>query len=240
MSDARTLTLALRGKWYRRFGLAYCPAHANTRTPALSVTDGRDGRLLLRCHAGCDFASITDALRGLGLIEGQGSYFPPSPSEIAKREAEDRAEAERAEKKALACWTEALPIQGTIAETYLRNRGITCDLPDTLRFHPEAWHPSVRRFPAMVALIKGLPRLAVHRTYLRPDGSGKADVAPAKAMLGMAAGCAVRLTSSQGPLVVAEGIETGLSLASGLLSRPATIWASLDAFIIEARAIGAK
>ena len=31
-----------------------------------------------------------------------------------------------------------------------------------------------------------------------------------------------------GPLVVAEGIETALSLASGLLRTPATIWAALS------------
>lgn len=227
MSDARTLTLALRGKWYRRFGLACCPAHGD-RKPSLTIADGRDGKLLLSCKTGCTFTDVLQALRDLGLIDRHHKPQPPSPSEIARREAEDRAEAERAEKKALACWTEALPIQGTIAETYLRNRGITCDLPATLRFHPEAWHPSAKRFPAMVALIEGLPRLAVHRTYLRPDGSGKAEVEPAKAMLGMAAGGAVRVAEGQGPLVVAEGIETALSLASGLLSRPATIWAALS------------
>lgn len=227
MSDARTLTLALRGKWYRRFGLACCPAHGD-RKPSLTIADGRDGKLLLSCKTGCDFTDVLQALRDRGLIDRHHKPQPPSPAEIARREAEDRAEAERAEKRALACWTEALPIQGTIAETYLRGRGITCDLPDTLRFHPDAWHPSAKRFPAMVALIEGLPRVAVHRTYLRPDGSGKAEVEPAKAMLGMTAGGAVRVAEAQGPLVVAEGIETALSLASGLLSRPATIWACLS------------
>jgi hypothetical protein len=47
-------------------------------------------------------------------------------------------------------------------------------------------------------------------------------------MLGATAGGAVRLTEAQGPLAVAEGIETALSLASGLLGRPATIWAGLS------------
>ncbi|WP_374384221.1 DUF7146 domain-containing protein [Paracoccus yeei] len=193
------------------------------------MTDGIDGRLLLHCHAGCDYPSIMDALRGLGLVEGKGTYSPPSPAEMdAFREAE-RQEAEKRERQALFLWREAQPIAGTIAETYLRGRGITCDLPDTLRFHPASWHSSAQRLPAMAALIGGLPRLAVHRTYLRPDGSGKAEVTPAKAMLGAALGGAVRLTGTQGPLVVAEGIETALSLASGLLGRPATIWAALSA-----------
>ena len=47
-------------------------------------------------------------------------------------------------------------------------------------------------------------------------------------MLGATAGGAVRVAGGDGPLVVAEGIETALSLASGLLSRPATVWACLS------------
>jgi hypothetical protein len=38
----------------------------------------------------------------------------------------------------------------------------------------------------------------------------------------------VRLSQEPGPLVVAEGIETALSLASGLLREPATVWAALS------------
>ncbi len=45
----------------------------------------------------------------------------------------------------------------------------------------------------------------------------------------MTAGGGVRFTDEQGPLVVAEGIETALSLCSGLLKRPATVWAALSA-----------
>ena len=38
--DAATLTKTLRGKWFGRYGPAYCPAYHNTRTPALSLADG--------------------------------------------------------------------------------------------------------------------------------------------------------------------------------------------------------
>lgn len=230
--DAQSLTEALRGKWYRNYGLACCPAHGD-RKPSLSLADGSDGRLLLNCKAGCDFTDVLDALRGMGLIVGSGTYTPPSSAEIAEREAEERAEAERTERKAMTTWKETQPISGTPAETYLRKRGITCDLPNTLRFHPECWHPTAKRFPAMVALVEGPPRAAIHRTYLRPDGTGKADIDPPKAMQGACAGGAVRVTRGLGkspvqPLVVAEGIETALSLASGLLNAPATIWAALS------------
>jgi hypothetical protein len=102
-------------------------------------------------------------------------------------------------------------------------------LPPTLRFHPEAWHgPTAKRHPALVALVDGGDGFAVHRTYLRTDGSGKAALAPDKMMLGAVAGGAVRLTDGPGRLVVAEGIETALSLACGLLSGPARIWAALS------------
>lgn len=47
-------------------------------------------------------------------------------------------------------------------------------------------------------------------------------------MMGPCGGGAVRLSGSDGPLVVCEGIETGLSLLSGLLSGPATVWATLS------------
>jgi len=116
-----------------------------------------------------------------------------------------------------------------MAETYLRGRGITCELPRTLRFAPNCWHgATAQRHPALIAAVQGSGAAAVHRTYLRPDGSGKAAIAPDKAMLGAVAGGAVRLTQGQGPLVVAEGVETALSLASGLLRYPATIWAALS------------
>ncbi|AGT08120.1 DUF7146 domain-containing protein [Paracoccus aminophilus] len=227
MSDAQSLTLALGGRWYRSYGVACCPAHGDTR-PSLTLADADDGRLLLSCKAGCAFLSILDAIKGRGLLGGDYRPQPLDPAELSRRKAQAKAEAAKVEKRALACWRESLPIRGTIAEAYLRGRGITCALPESLRFHPECWHPSAQRAPAMVARIDGLPRLAVHRTYLRPDGSGKAALEPAKAMLGAALGGAVRVTDGDGPLVVAEGIETALSLCSGLLQAPATIWAGLS------------
>jgi phage/plasmid primase-like uncharacterized protein len=79
----------------------------------------------------------------------------------------------------------------------------------------------------MVALVErvGFGPLAIHRTYILEDGSGKADIEPAKASLGPVGGGAVRLGKfSPGErLVVAEGIETTLSVlqACGLCGRAA-------------------
>jgi hypothetical protein len=228
MTDARELTLALGGKWYPSYGTAPCPvcqSEGHREQNALTLADGQDGRLLLNCKkSACAFIDI---LAATGVTSG--SYRAPDPETLAKREAKKRAEDKKRALQAKQVWREAIPIGDTVAETYLRGRGITCSLPDTLRFHPQCWHGSTaKRYPAMVAAVQGNLLPAVHRTYLRSDGSGKADIEPAKAMLGATTGAAVRLSEGDGPLVVSEGIETALSLSSGLLNAPATVWAGLS------------
>lgn len=227
--NARQITLALNGKWFGCYGLAFCPAHANTRTPALSLSNGRDGRLLATCHAGCDFPSVMHAVRQLGLFGPAGNWAPRMRDPMVDFSLGQRAKADKRAAQALRLWQEAGPVRDTPAEAYLRGRGIACTLPDTLRYHPLCWHsPSATRLPAMIATVEGSEGFAVHRTYLRSDGSGKAEVSPDKAMLGHTRGGAVRLSEGPKPLAVAEGIETALSLACGLLPVPATIWAALS------------
>jgi len=227
MMDAKQITHALRGKWYGRYGNAPCPVcqpEGRKEQNALTLADGESGRLLLHCKKfGCAFGDI---LAAAGIAPG--GYTAPDPSEVARRQAEVLAESEKRAKQAHRLWQGAQPITGTLAETYLRGRGISCPLPETLRFLPACWHPSAKRFPAMLSFVEVENGFAVHRTYLAPDGKGKAEVEPNKLMLGRVSGGAVRLTEAQGPLVVAEGIETALSLACGLLRTPASIWAALS------------
>ena len=227
-ASARTITKALNGHWHGRYGLCLCPAHANTKSPALSISDGYDGRLLLRCHAGCDFLSILDVLKGLGLIEGSGHYTPPSYEDMEANRLKELDKAKKQEARALECWNTGKPIYGTLAETYLRSRGITSPVGECLRFHGSCWHPTGQQLPAMVALVEGAERLAIHRTYLRADGMGKALVEPAKAMLGSVAGGSVRLSDGADKLIACEGIETGLSLLSGLVRGSVSVWAALS------------
>jgi phage/plasmid primase-like uncharacterized protein len=73
--------------------------------------------------------------------------------------------------------------------------------------------------------------VALHRTFLQPDGSGKAPVEPAKASLGPVGGGAVRLTPAEVNLAVTEGIETGLSV---LEATGTPTWAALSAGGIKA------
>lgn len=227
MNDAQSLTRALGGKWHGRYGAAACPvcqAQGRRDQNALTLADGHKGLLLDCKKSGCAFRAI---LAAAGIAPG--TFTAPDPMQAAQRMAQERAEAEKRAGQAHRLWQESQPVHGTLAETYFRHRGITCALPDSLRFHPACWHPGARRLPAVVALVEGCERFAVHRTYLRADGRGKAEVDPPKAMLGAVQGGAVRLSGASGPLVVAEGIETGLSLASGLLRTPARVRAALSA-----------
>ena len=45
---------------------AHCPAH-DDETPSLSILSADDGKVLVRCHAGCDQKQVIAALRSRGL-----------------------------------------------------------------------------------------------------------------------------------------------------------------------------
>ncbi len=135
----------------------------------------------------CAFGGI---LAAAGIASGH--YAALVPSELARRQTQDRADVAKRARQAQRLWQDALPIGGTLGETYLRERGISCSLPESLRFLASCWHPSAQRFPAMLAQVEGAEGSAVHRTYLAPNGQ-KAHLSPAKLMLGPVSGGAVRL-----------------------------------------------
>lgn len=69
----------------RRVGLsrwmARCPGHSD-REPSLSIREGRDGRTLLNCFAGC---TPTAVLKAAGLhLSDLFPGPPPSPAEMRK------------------------------------------------------------------------------------------------------------------------------------------------------------
>ena len=55
--------------------VAKCPAHED-RTPSLDICDATSGKVLVHCHAGCDRETVTEALRGLGLLVGIAGERP--------------------------------------------------------------------------------------------------------------------------------------------------------------------
>jgi putative DNA primase/helicase len=212
--NAETIAYALGGRKAGSGWTARCPAHED-RTPSLSIRDSNDGKVLVRCHAGCEQVRLIAALRSRGLWTDRRP--PLFARRVAPPNAErppDLDEAKRIEA-ALAIWRSTTPARGTLVETYLLSRGLHLPSPSpTLRFHPSLKHPSGGTWPAMVALVTrgsdGTP-LAIHRTFLARDGGGKAPVDPQKMMLGPCRGGAVRFGDPTDLLMVGEGIETCLA-----------------------------
>ncbi len=121
------------------------------------------------------------------------------------------------------------PIAGTLAETYLRNRGITARLEvlPALRFHPACFyraHDAAPReaWPALIAAVTDADGTiaGVHRTWLDRDGAGKAPITAPRRALGHLLGNAVRFGGAFDVLVAGEGIETMLSLRCVLPDMP--------------------
>lgn len=229
MLNIRSLIKALDGRWHGHYGTAPCPVcqpDGRKDQNALTVSEGTNGRLLAHCkRSNCKFKWIMEAAGC-----SSGNFQPVSPDYIRRSKTESRARAKAKSRQADRIWQETYPIDGTIAEKYLRGRGITIDLPDTLRFHPEAFHgPTARRHPALVALVEGGDGFAIHRTYLHHYGKGKAMLDGGdKMMLGATAGGAVRLTSGSGPILIGEGNESTLS-AFILYGDPnVSAWAALS------------
>jgi putative DNA primase/helicase len=221
---AETTAKALGGRKAGAEWMARCPAHED-REPSLSIKDTDGGKVLVRCHAGCDQKKVIAALKARGIWQGiDRRHGMPSP---AAKDEPDRRDAERTQT-ALRLWGASVPAAGTLVETYLRSRGIVMPIPATLRFHGGTKHARGKFWPAMVALVTrgtdGAP-LAIHRTYLARDGACKAPVDPQKMMLGPVRGGAVWLGPIGDRLMVAEGIETALS-AMQATGQPA--WAALS------------
>ena len=226
---AETIAKALGGRKAGNGWTARCPAH-DDRNPSLSISTGKDGKVLLRCHAGCDQAQVIDALRSRGLWEHRERHSirrRAHKANLQKDTPPDRSDTDRTEY-ALRIWQSSIPASNTLAETYLQSRGLHLPVPPILRFHGGLKHPSGSLWPAMVALVSHGPDdvpLAIHRTFLAHDGSRKATVDPRKMMLGPCRGGAVRLGDPVDLLMVGEGIETCLA-AMQATGNPA--WAALS------------
>ncbi|MGL4396630.1 MAG: DUF7146 domain-containing protein [Hyphomicrobium sp.] len=120
------------------------------------------------------------------------------------------------------------------AHTYLCSRGIDVTrlgkMPGCLGWVPDMRHVETdTKWPAMIAAFFNADGavVAVHRTYLRPDGAGKAPVTPARKIWPSYKGAAIylwrgksKLSASEASanglletLVLVEGVEDGLSVA---------------------------
>lgn len=135
-------------------------------------------------------------------------------------------------------WRETQEIvPGDLAHRYLASRGVDeLIYPRALRFAPKLRDGDGGVRPCMVAMVglHGEERfVSMHRTFLKPDGSGKAEMeSPRKMMPGsLPDGACVMLSEfSGGALGIAEGIETAMS-ASALYDMP--VWAALNTTMLR-------
>lgn len=175
-----------------------------------------------------------------GLDPARGTATPAPPP--APPTSPSPATLERMQTKLKALWREAIPLEAPKAETgraYLEFRGLCglSPLPCDVRLHPDLpyWFPGpegkpveLGRYPALLALVRNLDGKVrgLHRTYLQPNGQGKARVLSpageplsAKKLLALAPGAtrgaAIRLypVTEEGKLAIAEGIETALAVS---------------------------
>ena len=226
MSAAETIAKALGGHNTGNGWIAQCPLHDDQK-PSLSISSGKDNKVLVHCHAGCNQRDVFIAiLRKCGLLGKSKRHN--REDRVAD---EEDADIRRRRAFALMIWRACEPATATLAQTYLATRGINLPLPDALRFHFRLKHPAGDEWPTMVALVThgvDATPLAIHRTFLARDGSSKAPVEPQKMMLGSCRGGVVRLAAadpSGDVLMVGEGIETCLA-AMQATGHPA--WAALS------------
>ncbi|MBX9591676.1 MAG: toprim domain-containing protein [Hyphomonadaceae bacterium] len=134
----------------------------------------------------------------------------------------------RSPEAARRLFASAKPIRGTIAEAYLRNRGIVDTGNITaLRFHAQCWyraHDGAERetWPALMSAVTDLDGrvVGVQRTWLARDGSGKAPLPTPRRAMGQLAGNGVRFGTPTDVMAVGEGLETMLALRQILPAMP--------------------
>ena len=206
-----------RSMFVRLSGPEFGPGAAGHWTDAASAEHG-DLLDVIRESCGLvDFRDVAEeARRFLSLPRAEPPYEPRPPAPTGSPEAARRL------------WAMSKPIRRTLVETYLRHRGIKaiCDA-GALRFHPRCYYrpddsSPTEPLPAMIAAVTDLSGVitGAHRTWLAPDGLGKAPVDTPRRAMGHLLGHAVRFGAADDVLAAGEGLETMLSLRCALPAMP--------------------
>ena len=153
---------------------------------------------------------------------------PPEPASAEREPPAARGSPEAARR----LFAMSKPIAGTIAERYLAARGIPYAARErALRFHPGCYYRDLATsetlmLPALIAAVTDLDGhiTGLQRTWLDPDGDGKAHLPDPRRSLGHLLGNGIWLGLDPGTPVAAaisgEGLETMLSLRMVMPSLP--------------------
>lgn len=192
-----------------------CPFHQE-KSPSFYVNDAKGFYHCFGCGVHGDVLDFVQAVHGCGLVEaaerlGAGG----SPPVLVPRPLDRETEPERdTTAEAITIWRAAGPAAGTPVQAYLASRGLLLPIPASIRFAQLRYGARGDTYPCLVALVASVENKAigVQRTFLKQDGSGKADVPKPKLALGRVLGGAIRLAPAAAELTVAEGLEDGLTL----------------------------
>jgi hypothetical protein len=196
--------------------------------PIQSASKKRSATKLRVWHEKPGFAGYYCARCGQKGYVRDDDASPPAPAILKrfKAEAEERERTDKEERlrKARRLWSRRLPIEGSIAERYLRvARGYRGPIPATLGFLParEKYSPAmIAAFGLAHEVEPGIISIAdeavvgVHLTRLLPDGSDRDRGPQGKIMIGRSAGWPIVLAPPNDllGLHITEGIEDGLSV----------------------------
>jgi Toprim domain/CHC2 zinc finger len=220
-----------------------CPRCGGTDRFSINITKqvfncrkcakGGDAIALMQFITNTEFREACERLAGTSSIDRK---IAPILDTIR---AEEAAAYERNQlRKAVSLWRKSAPIQGTIAEGYLRcARSYTGRIPATLRFLAGG----NSYLPTMVGAFGIRKVTGVHFTRLTPDGR-KADVERPKTFLGASSGSPIIIAPPNDllGLAVTEGIEDALSAhqatglgawAAGAADRMPKLAAAIPAYI---------
>ncbi|WP_027521947.1 toprim domain-containing protein [Bradyrhizobium sp. Ec3.3] len=204
---------------------------ASPKGPAGKWTDaatGEHGDLLDIIRESCGLVDFRD-------VAGEARRFlnlPRSAPAPSSKVAHNKALAGSPEA-AVRLFAMSRLVAGTLAEAYLRGRGIApCCIDGELRFHPHCYYRSdedteTEIWPALIARVTDLNGriTGVHRTWLDPHGFdrvrlGKAPIDTPRRAMGDLLGNAVRFGAADEVLTAGEGIETMLSLRCAAPTMP--------------------
>lgn len=242
---------------------ALCPFHTE-RTPSFYVVEDKGFWHCFGCGAHgdavgwvrrmTDARDFREAVEYLAARVGLAQSGPPLAAKAPQKQPMTELRDKDREKRvagARAIWAQGqVATEWTAAGRYLREaRRIRLAPPPTLRFHPALAHPHWRRdarFPALIAAMQDKDRKIVgcRAIYLTQAGT-KLPAPPgwpadepwkSKIMRGQERGAAHRLTPLEDVVVLAEGIETALSVMQALWDRdldapalddmPVAVWAA--------------